>query len=410
MYLIGACKRSTKICPYHLADVMLNLCIDRTIELPPCEIIAIMNLVATSPKSTMPSEALSSDVRSPDSSLNFDRLNPLRNARSSHPVLQLLRSQYPTGCLSADLIQVVQDQFVVQAKVHIEGVSIVTALASANTVEVAEDRARTRALEALGLSTTSSLNALNVAVNTGLSTGLSAGLSSTVSLVPEMLKPEVVTSEPIAPEAMTLDTVEPDAEPKITKTSTKRKAKAIAPIADVLIPEVMIANEVEEPTIAVLEPTPIAEIIPEIVPEITIEPPVIIPVVDPVVDPVATMDAPSNASSEESIESESYEVTFEGGEYEYTFEEESIPEPAPVFTATAITPMDLGLNLADAIAQIGGEIDRIGWTKKQGSGYLQDTYGKRTRAELTEAELFAFLAYLKSLPAKVQPDLSALPF
>lgn len=368
-----------------------------------------MNLVATSPKSTMSSETLSSDVRSSDSSLNFDRLNPLRSNRSSHPVLQLLRSQYPTGCLSADLIQVVQDQFVVQAKVHIEGVSIVTALASANTVEVAEDRARTRALEALGLSTTSSLNALNVAVNTGLSTGLSAGLSSTVSLMPEMLKPEVVTSEPIAPEAITLDTVEPDAEPKITKTSTKRKAKATAPIADVL--DVIVADEVEEPTIAVLEPTPIAEVIPEIVSEITIEPQTIDPVVDPVLDPIGTIDVPSETSTEDSIESESFEVTFEGGEYEYTFEEESILETAPVFTAaTAVTPMDLGLNLADAIAQIGGEIDRIGWTKKQGSGYLQDTYGKRTRAELTEAELFAFLAYLKSLPAKVQPDLSALPF
>ena len=352
-----------------------------------------MNLVATSPKSTMSSETLSSDVRSSDSSLNFDRLNPLRNARSSHPVLQLLRSQYPTGCLSADLIQVVQDQFVVQAKVHIEGVSIVTALASANTVEVAEDRARTRALEALGLSTTLSLNALNVAINTGLNTGL----SSTVSLMPEMLKPETVTSEPIAPEAMTLDTVEPDVEPKITKTSTKRKAKATAPIAEVLT-----TDEVEEPTIAVLELMPIAEV----VPEITIEPPTI----DPVVDSIGTIDASSGDSSEDSIESESFEVTFEGGEYEYTFEEESIPETAPVFTPPAVTPMDLGLNLADAIAQIGGEIDRIGWTKKQGSGYLQDTYGKRTRAELTEAELFAFLAYLKSLPAKVQPDLSALPF
>ena len=298
----------------------------------------------------------------------------------------------------------------VQAKVHIEGVSIVTALASANTVEVAEDRARTRALEALGLSTTLSLNALNVAVNTGLN----PSLNSTVSLMPETLKPEAVTPEPIAPEAMTLDTVEPDAEPKITKTSTKRKAKTTASIADVLTPDIAIAGEVEEPTIAVLELTPIAEVIPEIVPEITIEPPttdfVVEAVVAPVLDSIGTMDASSSDSSEDLIESESFEVTFEGGEYEYTFEEESIPETAPVFNPPAVPPMDLGLNLADAIAQIGGEIDRIGWTKKQGSGYLQDTYGKRTRAELTEAELFAFLAYLKSLPAKVQPDLSALPF
>jgi hypothetical protein len=66
--------------------------------------------------------------------------------------------------------------------------------------------------------------------------------------------------------------------------------------------------------------------------------------------------------------------------------------------------------LSDVIAQIGTEIDRIGWSKKQGSAYLQGTYGKRTRAELTEPELVAFLTYLKSLPAKVQPALTDLPF
>ena len=366
-----------------------------------------MNLVATSPKSTMSSETLSSDARSSDSSLNFDRLNPLRSARALHPVLQLLRSQYPTGCLSSDLIQVVHDQFVVQAKVHIEGVSIVTALASASTVEVAEDRARTRALEALGLSTTPSLNhALNVA----MSTGLGAGLSATVSLAPEVLLSEAVVSEAVVSEATAPDEMrepieaalpslfQPDVEPKITKTSTKRKAKA-APIAEVL--EIAIDLTPEEPE-AILEPVPIVEPITEAAIEL--------PVLEVVEAPV--MEIPV----EEPIESESFEVTFEGGEYEYTFEEELTPEvsAAPVFTTPAVipavTPADLGLDLADAIAQIGGEIDRIGWTKKQGSGYLQDTYGKRTRAELTEAELFAFLAYLKSLPAKVQPDLSALPF
>lgn len=380
-----------------------------------------MNLVATSPKSTMSSETLSSDLRSSDSSLNFDRLNPLRSARALHPVLQLLRSQYPTGCLSADLIQVVHDQFVVQAKVHIEGVSIVTALASASTVEVAEDRARTRALEALGLSTTPSLNhSLNVTLNTGLS----AGLSATVSLVPELkseavvaqVVPEVVvpevTSEPLDPiEAVAPSLFQPEeVEPKITKTSTKRKTKA-APIAEVL--EVAIDLTPEEPE-AVLELAPIVEPVAQSVVE-----PVAQPMVEMAIEPpvLEVMEIPVlEIPVEDSIESESFEVTFEGdsGEYEYTFEEELIPEATPVFTtpamSPAVTPADLGLDLADAIAQIGGEIDRIGWTKKQGSGYLQDTYGKRTRAELTEAELFAFLAYLKSLPAKVQPDLSALPF
>jgi hypothetical protein len=90
-------------------------------------------------------------------------------------------------------------------------------------------------------------------------------------------------------------------------------------------------------------------------------------------------------------------------EFEYTVEDAAPSSPAADFAADPI-------DLSDVIAQIGTEIDRIGWSKKQGSAYLQGTYGKRTRAELTEPELVAFLKYLKSLPAKVQPALSDLPF
>jgi hypothetical protein len=344
----------------------------------PCTIIAvaIMNLVATHPKSTMSSEVLSSE-----SPLSFDRLNPLRSARAlQQPVLQMLRSQYASGCLTAELVQVVHDQFVVQAKVQVEGVAIVTALASASTVEVAEDRARTRVLESLGLANPSSLN--HALSNT-------LPLSATLPLMPEVVLPEVVIPEQVEPEIepeidleIALDSeieasiVEPVEEPKVTKTSTKRKSK-VAPVV------------VEEPTLEIaLESQPEPEVL---------------------VQPEALVEAPQEVPQEE----ETFEVTFDGGdeaevEYEYSFEEETTPEVPPM-VATPVMP-EFTLDLSDAIAQIGSEIDRIGWTKKQGSGYLQDTYGKRTRAELTETELFSFLAYLKSLPAKVQPDLSALPF
>jgi virulence-associated protein VapD len=73
-------------------------------------------------------------------------------------------------------------------------------------------------------------------------------------------------------------------------------------------------------------------------------------------------------------------------------------------------PSEPTIDLSDAIAQIGAEIERIGWTKKQGSSYLQEAYSKRTRAELTETELLSFLQYLKALPAKIAPALSDLPF
>jgi hypothetical protein len=364
-----------------------------------------MNLVATHPKSTMSSEVLPSE-----SPLSFDRLNPLRSARALQPVLQLLRSQYASGCLTAELVQVVHDQFVVQAKVQVEGVAIVTALASASTVEVAEDRARTRVLESLGLSSTPSLN--HALSNT-------LPLSATLPLMPEVVLPEVVSevkheveSEVLVNSAIEAPIVEPIVqepivqepiveEPKVTKTSTKRKSKAATPVV------------VEEPTLEIaLEMTP--------EPEVGVEPEAIAEV------PQAEMSQAEMSQAEVPQEEQTFEVTFEGNdeggdevevEYEYSFEEEVTPDLAPTATQPVTQPIasvpvmpEFTMDLSDAIAQIGSEIDRIGWTKKQGSGYLQDTYGKRTRAELTETELFNFLAYLKSLPAKLQPDLSALPF
>ena len=106
-----------------------------------------MNLALAIPHATR-----SPDTASLESSSLDDRLSALRP--KLNPVLQQLRSQYPTGCLSADLVQIHQDQFVVRAMVQVDNMALVTALASASTIEVAEDRARTRVLEALGLNST----------------------------------------------------------------------------------------------------------------------------------------------------------------------------------------------------------------------------------------------------------------
>jgi len=54
--------------------------------------------------------------------------------------------------------------------------------------------------------------------------------------------------------------------------------------------------------------------------------------------------------------------------------------------------------LDDLIAQISVQIERVGWTKKQGSVYLDKTYGKKTRAELRDDELEEFHLHLSLLP------------
>lgn len=98
----------------------------------------------------------------------------------------------------------------------------------------------------------------------------------------------------------------------------------------------------------------------------------------------------------------------------------SIPIPTPQSAAASEDPTKWGgeeeleaaaahpapIDVSDLIQQIGVEVSRIKWTKKQGSTYLQQTYSKKTRAELTEQQLLEFLVHLKQLPAQ-QPATAA---
>lgn len=65
---------------------------------------------------------------------------------------QQFRLRYPTGSLTAELITIHDGLFVVRAIVQVDEKTMATGLAAAMTIEEAEDRARTRALLMLGLS------------------------------------------------------------------------------------------------------------------------------------------------------------------------------------------------------------------------------------------------------------------
>jgi cell division protein FtsN len=71
------------------------------------------------------------------------------------------------------------------------------------------------------------------------------------------------------------------------------------------------------------------------------------------------------------------------------------PEVDLAPTPTADTPIDF----SDIIARTNVELKRLGWTTQQGKEYLLQTYGKRSRQLLTDAELLDFLHYLESVPA-----------
>jgi hypothetical protein len=288
-----------------------------------------MNIAATLPN----------PLNMTDSSLTDkfnDKFTSGRSAFSSQGWLIQLRAHHPKGCLLSELLQVHDGNYIVRAMVQVDGVTIATAMAADITIDGAEDQARTRVLEVLGIAP------------------LQLGLPIVPTYLPEPALPE---PEPI---------VEPIVEPAATLSkATKSKASTRSKTA------------------------PAPEILPEVIPE-------------PEPAPIEPIEMTGGGDPED----EEMEV-----EYEFTMEDESVETPvAPPIELPVELPVESSIDLSDAIAQIGAEIDRIGWTKKQGSSYLQETYSKRTRAELTEPELLSFLQYLKSLPAKIQPNLADLPF
>ncbi len=54
------------------------------------------------------------------------------------------------------------------------------------------------------------------------------------------------------------------------------------------------------------------------------------------------------------------------------------------------------IDLSDIIAQTDVELQRLSWDVNQGREFLEKTYGKRSRHDLTDEELLEFLLYLET--------------
>ena len=66
---------------------------------------------------------------------------------------EMFRAQYPQGCLVSDLITIQDGQYVVRAAVVNEGKTLATGLAASTDVQIAEDKARERAIALIGIAT-----------------------------------------------------------------------------------------------------------------------------------------------------------------------------------------------------------------------------------------------------------------
>ncbi|MEM9771502.1 MAG: hypothetical protein AAF889_07900 [Cyanobacteria bacterium P01_D01_bin.73] len=256
------------------------------------------------------------------------------------------RSRYPTGCLVSKMLEFTQGQYVVSVTVEQEGLVLATGLAAADTLEEAEDRARLRALEAFGL--------------------LEIDYDGSVTLLGED-QPKQISGAPSAQPLLTESRPKPPAKKSPDDRATLPQPKKSEPA------KVSAASSESAAAIPALDgEIPALDFAPIALPEPSPPPALNIPQAKQPQSPPESRSTPT-------------------------------PEKIPASAASAAnTSTDLPVDLSDAIAQITALMRQVGWDTNQGRAYLQSTYGKRSRAELTDQELMQFLGHLQTL---VQKDL-----
>ena len=256
-------------------------------------------------------------------------------------MLQKLRQRYPQVALISELVQIDHGKYIVKASVEIEGKTVVTGLAAADTVEIAEDRARERALLLLEAENT----------------------------------PDLQLVEKISPNNISLPSDLPKPVPS-AKKSTKT-----AKVTEIPRPEAKI-----EPELPQVKDIPPAKIEPEL-PQVKDIPPAKI---EPELPQVEDIPLPEPEPLLLEMETDNYSLLSELPE-EASLTEEEPPAPEPV----VVIPEEIDYSVLKT--KIDVEMKRLAWTTEKGREYLISTYGKKSRLLLTNEELLEFYNYLSSI-------------
>ncbi|MCU0547034.1 MAG: hypothetical protein MUE44_33550 [Oscillatoriaceae cyanobacterium Prado104] len=261
------------------------------------------------------------------------------------------RTLYPTGQLICELLTVHHGKFVVRSLVQVDGKTIATAMSAAESVEEAEDRARSRSLAILGLNVSEPV--------VEIVSPLGGGHGS----VPT--KPHAAVSVPLPA------TPDPVLDMPVNNDKFTDLPHQLPPPLPTAIPHQDSFVNTQEP---LKEEPPIAPI-PEAPP--------------PGVDRTQGAGFGSKQLDSDAWLSSSYG--------------EPIPEPEmptaspsePQQPVAVGIPSDDIEDISDTIAQIDATLKRLQWKKKQETDCLEQNYGKLSQALLSPAELVDFLEYLE---------------
>ena len=265
-------------------------------------------------------------------------------------MLTQFRVRYPKGSLISELVRIDRGKYIVRASVAVDGITLATGMAAAETVEQAEDRARERVLAVVALDTFS----------------LGDEISGKDR---KILKQPTPTKTVPSLTATALDNspsqTEIETNSRELNLSTTQNSALDLPGSN------SATNELDLNYDAV--------------------------------------DIEADLKDTNLIHDAEIELESSSGEMEIPIEiplseEEENVDPNPTLSIQEDrenNSEEQTIDYTEVIARTNFEMNRLGWTEEQGRSYLKEIYGKRSRHSLTDRELLQFLKFLEEQPDPV---------
>lgn len=349
-------------------------------------------------------------------------------------ILAQFQSLYPEGSIISELIQIHHNKYIVRVNLQVKGVTRITAMAAAESIEMAEDRAIERALMLLE-KTSPQNNSTNIPLQ---------GQEAQIDSYNQIQSHHFDTKEKINQvNVRQITSNKPTAESTTKIVNQPQKPEKL--ISEELISEEAVAKEPVAKELIVKEPTPISSTFTE---QLQNESTIVSSVPN---YPDSKFAVKSETPTQEINQSDfNSQGTTSNSQFQFdsppladnvinASEKQAEQTQLPLMSSTNVQSFmspdrfseeegDITVSmekksttsgrkkkktepkdstqpksLLDPIAEIDVEMRRLGWTREQGREHLIETYGKRARSLLTDEQLVEFLEYLKSQPTPADP-------
>ena len=317
-------------------------------------------------------------------------------------MLAQFRALYPTGQLICELLTIHHGKFVVRCLIQVDGKTLATGMSAAESVEDAEDLARSRAIAVLEFAgPTSAIEPVGIPVPVAaVPVPVAAVPVAAVPVpVPPTLAPLPVLEMPVA------DKIALPHQTNFVNTESKFNEEPIAPVPEPIPPTVDRVEatgfspkqldsdawlsssygeplpELEVPTISDRELSQGAASVNEL-------------------QPIA-MGIPSDAIEDASDTIAQIDAILMRLRWKKNQESDCLKHNYGVSSQRELSNEQLVdfLEYLEIYSRTTEEIKRLGWTPSQGKDYLKQGYGQEARHFLKQEQLFDFLQYLESLPS-----------